>query len=206
MAGLCLGRVNFLVVEDNAFMRLIIMNLLKALGVGEVRTATNGADGLEELQDYPADIVIVDWEMQPVNGIEFVKAVRTSDYSPNPFLPIIMLTAHSEMHCIIEARDAGVNEFVVKPISANILFERIEALIERPRPFVRLKEGFFGPDRRRKSSDSAKDERRRGMKKKKKGMTQDEINVLINPTPEEAESTSIETKSGGGNTDAAGAP
>ena len=203
MAGLCLGRVNFLVVEDNAFMRLIIMNLLKALGVGEVRTATNGADGLEELQDYPADIVIVDWEMQPVNGIEFVKAVRTSDYSPNPFLPIIMLTAHSEMHCIIEARDAGVNEFVVKPISANSLFGRIETVIERPRPFVRIK-GFFGPDRRRHVSGFAGEERRRGMKKKKKEMTQAEINVLINPPPEEAESTAIETKSGGGgNTGAA---
>jgi DNA-binding response OmpR family regulator len=81
----------------------------------------------------------------------------------------------------VKARDAGVNEFLVKPISANTLFERIEALIERPRPFVRLKEGFFGPDRRRKSSDSAKDERRREMKKKKEKMTQDEINVLINP-------------------------
>ena len=105
----------------------------------------------------------------------------------------------------VKARDAGVNEFLVKPISANTLFERIEALIERPRPFVRL-EGFFGPDRRRKSSDPARDERRQEMKKKKKKMTQDEINVLINPTPEEAESTSIETKSGGGgNTGAADA-
>ncbi len=168
-----------------------------------MRTASNGADGLKELQDYPADIVIVDWEMQPVDGIEFIKTVRTADDSLNPFQPIIMLTGHSERRRIIEARDAGVNEYVVKPISANTLFERIEALIERPRPFVRL-ESFFGPDRRRKSSDPARDERRRGMKKKK--MTQDEINVLINPTPEEAESTAIEMKSGGGgNTDAAGA-
>ena len=162
-----------------------------------MRTASNGADGLKELQDYPADIVIVDWEMQPVDGIEFIKTVRTADDSLNPFQPIIMLTGHSERRRIIEARDAGVNEYVVKPISANTLFERIEALIERPRPFVRL-EDFFGPDRRRRSSDSDRDERRRGMKKKKKKMTQDEINVLINPTSEEAESTAIETKSGGG--------
>ena len=198
-----LGKVKFLIVEDNAFMRTVLLQVLKALGAGEVRMASNGADGLKELEDFPADIAIVDWEMRPVNGIEFVKTVRGSDDSSNPFLPIIMLTGYSEMHRIIEARDAGVNEFVVKPISANTLFERIEALIERPRPFVRL-ESFFGPDRRRKSSDPARDERRRGMKKKK--MTQDEINVLINPTPEEAESTAIEMKSGGGgNTDAAGA-
>ncbi len=203
MADRYLEKVKFLVVEDNDFMREVILQVLKALGAGEVRTASNGADGLKELQDYPADIVIVDWEMQPVDGIEFIKTVRTADDSLNPFQPIIMLTGHSERRRIIEARDAGVNEYVVKPISANTLFERIEALIERPRPFVRL-ESFFGPDRRRKSSDPARDERRRGMKKKK--MTQDEINVLINPTPEEAESTAIEMKSGGGgNTDAAGA-
>ena len=138
MAGQYLKRMNFLVVEDNAFMRILIMNVLKALGAGEVRTASNGANGLKELQNYPADIAIVDWEMQPVNGIEFTKTVRTSDDSPNPFLPIIMLTGYSEMRRIIETRDAGVNEFVVKPRSAHTLFERIETVIERPRPFVRF--------------------------------------------------------------------
>ncbi len=103
--------------------------------------------------------------MQPVDGIEFVKAARMGDDSPNPSLPIIMVTGHSETRRILEARDAGVNEFVVKPMSAHTLFERIETVIERPRPFVRIK-GFFGPDRGRKSSDFAGDERRRGMKKK----------------------------------------
>ena len=94
---------------------------------------------------------------------------------------------------------------MVKPMSAHTLFERIETVIERPRPFVRIK-GFFGPDRRRHVSGFAGEERRRGMKKKKKEMTQDEINVLINPTPEAAESTAIEKKSGGGaNTDATNA-
>jgi DNA-binding response OmpR family regulator len=165
MAGQYLERVNFLVIEDNTFMRTLIMNVLKALGAGEVRTSSNGAAGLRELQDYPADIAIVDWEMQPVNGIEFVKTVRTGDDSPNIYLPIIMLTGYSEMHRIVEARDAGVNEFMVKPISANSLFERIETVIERPRPFVRLK-GYFGPDRRRKSSDFVGDERRREIKQR----------------------------------------
>ncbi len=201
MAGKYLERIGFLVVEDNAFMRKVILQVLQALGAGEVRTASNGADGLKELQNYPADVALVNWEMQPVNGIEFAKTVRRGDSSPNPFLPIIMVTGHSETHRILEARDAGVNEFVVKPFSAHTLFERIEMVIERPRPFIRLKD-YFGPDRRRKLSDFAGDERRQGMKK----MSQGEINVLINPTPEEAESTAIETKSGGGgDTDAADA-
>ena len=74
-----LEKVKFLIVEDNAFMRAVLFQALKALGAGEVRMASNGADGLKELQDYQADIAIVDWEMQPVNGIEFVKTVRRSD-------------------------------------------------------------------------------------------------------------------------------
>ncbi|HIJ45117.1 MAG: response regulator [Rhodospirillales bacterium] len=102
MAGQYLEKIKFLVVEDNEFMRKVIFQVLKALGAGEVRMASNGADGLKELQDYPADIVIVDWEMQPVDGIEFVNTVRTSGDSPNPFLPIIMLTAHSERRRIIK--------------------------------------------------------------------------------------------------------
>jgi DNA-binding response OmpR family regulator len=150
------------------------------------------------LQTYSADICIIDWEMKPVNGIEFVKTVRMGDDSSNPFLPIIMLTAYAERNRIIEARDAGVNEFVVKPVSAGTLFERVETIIERPRSFVRLTD-FFGPDRRRKATSFSGDDRRQGSKK----MSQDEINLLISPSPEEAESTAIETKPGG---DGNGAP
>ncbi len=188
-----LEKIKFLIVEDNGFMQRIVWQVLKVLGAEEIREASNGADGLKELLAYSADIAIVDWEMEPVNGIEFIKKVRTGEDSPNPFLPIIMLTAYSEMNRITEARDAGVNEFMVKPISARTLFDRIEMIIERPRPFVSLTD-FFGPDRWRKATSFSGDNRRQGTKE----MSQDEINVLINPSPEEAESTAIDKKSSNG--------
>ena len=74
--------------------------------------------------------------------------VRTAPDSPNPFVPIIMLTAHSSLERVIQARDSGVNEFLTKPVTASGLYSRISTVIESPRQFVRASE-YFGPDRRR---------------------------------------------------------
>src|SRR5690606_23036594 len=94
-------------------------------------------------------IVIADWMMKPMNGIAFTERVRTDKKSPNPYVPIILMTGFSERRRVIEARDAGVTEFLVKPFTARDLYKRIVQVIERPRQFVRA-ENFFGPDRRRK--------------------------------------------------------
>ncbi len=91
--------------------------------------------------------------MKPVDGLEFVREVRTSEKSSNPFVPIIMITGHTEKHRVEAARDAGVTEFIAKPITAQSLFTRIAEIVERPRAFVRA-ETYFGPDRRRRTPDN----------------------------------------------------
>jgi DNA-binding response OmpR family regulator len=143
-------RVKFLVVEDNKNMSMMVRSLLHAFGVRDVAEATDGADALKALKHFSADIIICDWVMQPLDGIEFVRMVRTSRDSPNPFVPIIMLTGHTELHRVTEARDAGVNEFLAKPVSARKLYSRIEAIVEHNRQFIKFK-NFFGPDRRRRA-------------------------------------------------------
>jgi DNA-binding response OmpR family regulator len=87
--------------------------------------------------------------MFPLDGVEFTRMVRNAPDSRNPYLPIIMMTGHSERYRVMDARDAGVTEFVAKPLTAKAVLERIHAVIYRPRPFVRTAE-YFGPDRRRK--------------------------------------------------------
>ncbi len=159
MADKYLKDVNFLIVDDNAFMHTIIRRVLSALNAEQVREASDGEDALQVMQTFVPDIIILDWEMTPMDGLEFTRKVRLSKDSPNDFAPIIMVSGHSERGRIVAARDAGVNEFVVKPISAKALFDRIQAVIERPRPFVRLK-NYFGPDRRRKTVDHGGAERR----------------------------------------------
>lgn len=150
MAEKYLENIKFLVVDDNAFMRTIVRRVLGALDVKLIKEATDGTSALKIMQTFEPDIAIVDWEMQPLDGLEFTQMVRTDDDSPNPFLPIIMLSGHAEQSRIVAARDAGINEFVIKPISVKTLFSRIQEVIERPRPFVRAK-SYFGPDRRRKN-------------------------------------------------------
>ena len=143
-----LDRLNFLLIDDNKHMRSIVKAILRSFGCKNVVEAADGADAFREMRHFPVDIIIVDRNIQPIDGIEFVRLVRTGKDSANHFVPIIMLTGHSEVHNVLEARDAGVNEFLVKPISAAALHAHVRDVIERPRPFVRS-HTYFGPDRRR---------------------------------------------------------
>lgn len=151
--------LSFLIVDDNRHMRNLVKSILHAFGVKRVSEAEDGADALRELRTTPSDVVITDWVMEPVNGIELVRLLRTGDDSPNPLIPIIMLTGHTEYWRIIEARDAGVNELLAKPISAAALHSRLRSLLEHPRPFIRTTR-YIGPDRRRRDKEFVGDERR----------------------------------------------
>jgi two-component system chemotaxis response regulator CheY len=100
-------QLHFLVVDDNMHMSMLIKNLLHALGSRQVVEANAAADAFAELTHFPADIIITDYHMQPLDGLDFVRLVRTGSDSPNPFVPIIMLSGHTEMRKTMQARDAG---------------------------------------------------------------------------------------------------
>jgi two-component system, chemotaxis family, chemotaxis protein CheY len=145
-----LDNVNVLVLDDNRHMRSLVQSILHALGVKNVCEAADAAQAFKELQHFQADVLIVDWHMEPLDGLDFVRLVRTAKDSPNPYVPIIMLSGYTEYRRVTEARDAGVNEFLAKPISAKALYQRFAAIIDNPRPFIRTKT-YFGPDRRRQN-------------------------------------------------------
>ena len=144
-----LESISVLLVDDNPNMREIVGVLLTNIGVTKLETAHEGGQALSRMRDWQPDLAIVDFRMQPVNGVEFTRQVRNSPRSRNPYMPIIMMTGHSDLRRVHQARDAGVTEFVVKPVNARILFERINSVITRPRPFVRTSD-YFGPCRRRR--------------------------------------------------------
>ena len=144
-----LEALRVLVADDNQHMRAILVVMLNSFGIKAIREVKDGSDAMEALRRWPADLAVVDFQMEPVDGEAFTRNVRTAPDTPNPYLPIIMLTGHSEMSRVTEARDAGVNEFIVKPLTAKVLVDRINACIYRQRPFIRC-ETYFGPDRRRK--------------------------------------------------------
>ena len=141
-------KLRVLVVDDSRSMRHIVRSILSALGCHQIREAGDAPAAFKEMQNFDADILIVDWYMEPLDGLEFVRLVRTAKDSRNPFVPIVMLSGFTEYSRIAAARDAGVNEFLAKPVSVTALGNRIVSLIEHPREFIRTK-SYFGPCRRR---------------------------------------------------------
>jgi two-component system, chemotaxis family, chemotaxis protein CheY len=146
MAGL--SNLHVLVVDDNPHMRGIVVAILRGAGFTRVKEAADGAHALEEMRTGVPDIIVCDLNMDPIDGLEFTRMLRTAPDSPSPFVPVIMMTGHTERSKVTAARDAGANELVAKPISAKTLLERIVSVIDRPKPFVRSPH-YTGPCRRR---------------------------------------------------------
>lgn len=151
--SLGLEALRIIMADDNPHMRAIVMTLLQSYGVTQVREAGDGAEAIAVLRDWPADLAIVDFKMAPMDGVAFTREVRKAPDSRNPYLPIIMMTGHSAKSRVEEARDAGVTEFIVKPVTAKTLLNRIYAVIYKPRPFMQTPD-YFGPDRRRRNDSS----------------------------------------------------
>ena len=149
MSGAGFANLKALIVEDNGHMRTLLRTLLNSAGIKDVSEAVHGGVALDILRERKSDLVLTDMAMKPMDGLEFTRQVRNSEHSPNPFVPIIMITGHTERHRVEAARDAGVTEFLAKPITAAHLFSRIALIVERPRAFVRC-DSYFGPDRRRR--------------------------------------------------------
>ncbi|MGO1119398.1 response regulator [Rhodovibrionaceae bacterium A322] len=153
-----LSNYRALVVDDSEDMISVIQTGLKSLGMKDSICLTNPGLVMDALAAHEPDIVITDWVMEPTDGLELSKIIRAPN-SPNRYIPIIILTAYAEAWRISAARDAGINEFLAKPISINGLKERVAQTLLRPRPFIDC-ENYFGPCRRRKVRPFVGDERR----------------------------------------------
>lgn len=159
MSAYDFGKVKALVVDDNLFVRRVTKTILRSFGMTTVTEARSGAEALDLLGYTQMDLVICDLEMSPVDGIQFVQRMRR-ELEQNAFVPVIVMTGHTELTAICAARDAGATEFLAKPVSPRSLADRIVSVVERPRPFVR-NETFFGPDRRRRQTAPAGSPQRR---------------------------------------------
>ena len=120
--------MNVLIVDDYTTMLRIIKNLLKQLGFDNVDEATDGTMALEKVKSKPYGLVISDWNMEPMTGYEFLKQVRASDKEYKT-VPFIMVTAESKTDNVIAAKQAGVNNYIVKPFNAETLKTKISAVL-----------------------------------------------------------------------------
>lgn len=153
-------KITVLVVENSHAMFELTKSVLNTFGVNHVHSAYGFNEGLNTFHNLNPDLVIIDWLSEPLNGLELTKKIRSDPSTPNPFVPIILMSGYSVKKRVLTARDSGITSFLAKPFTAKMLYKRIEELIEFPRQFVK-NEHYFGPDRRRpRTGEYAGSERR----------------------------------------------
>ncbi len=141
-----------LVVDDNQYMRKMVRNLLVNCGVKDIYEAGDGITALDTIRTVGPDVVVLDWEMPLLSGAELVRIVRSPGVFPMPDVPIIMLSGHGERWRVVEAVRLGVNEYLVKPVSAKALYDRLVSITLQPRPTVQLGD-YYGPEPRKLAPD-----------------------------------------------------
>ncbi len=154
-----LSKLTVLIIDKQQPMRTLLRQILREFGVGRIFDASTPEKGFEEFVYHCPDLVLVDW-CPEFDGIGLLKRIRTDKNSPYPQVPVIMVSAYNETNRVFQARDAGMSEYVVKPVSPSLLYVRIVNVIENPRPFIRS-ENYVGPCRRRHKLPFAGKERRK---------------------------------------------
>lgn len=119
--------MKILVVDDFQTMQKIVENLLRQLGFKNIDKALDGGSALEKMKTNKYDLVLSDWNMEPMNGMDLLKAIRANDATKT--LPVILITAESKVENIIAAKQAGVNNYIIKPFTGITLKEKLTAVI-----------------------------------------------------------------------------
>lgn len=150
--------VNILVVEDNDASRRLVLELLRGAGFNSLTVARDAEEALLHMQAVPPDLILLDWGLPGMTGIELTELIRAAALTPderivNPQVPIVMLTARQRARDVTHARNAGINEFVIKPFSTASLLKAISWALVKKRRFVAT-EAFVGPDRRRRKAET----------------------------------------------------
>ena len=140
--------LEILIVDGNAYMRRLTRTMLLNLGAKSVMEAADGLAALEAIRTCDPDVMLLDWDMPVLSGLEVMRIVRSPGVFPRPNLPIIMLTNRAHRSSVIAALRAGVHEFLLKPTSPKALRDRLTAITVKPRPMMKIGK-FYVPAPRR---------------------------------------------------------
>ena len=151
--------LDVVVADDNEQMRAYHRSVLEMIGASRIREACEGAEAFRVICADTPDLLITDYGMAPEDGVALTQKVRNEDLSPNPYLPVVMVTAYTDKQRIGLARDAGVSGLLHKPVSPQELSRTIADAVGDPAPFIRTRT-YFGPDRRSGRGVIVRNERR----------------------------------------------
>lgn len=148
-----LKRMKVLVVDPNAYMRGVIADSLRRLMITNINAAATAVEAFTVGRTFKPDIIFVDWDAGRMSGLEFTREVRRNSTGMSRETPIILLAGAIDHEQLMSARQAGINEFLLKPVSAQGVLSRIEEVVLRPRKFIDSR-NYVGPCRRRKDDPS----------------------------------------------------
>ena len=149
MRSIDFSNISVLVAEYNNYMRQTIRSILRTFNIGDIIEMQNPDDAWDMFCATPPDVVFADWA-PGFNGMGLLQKIRRDPKSPNPFVPIIIVTSMSDKKNVLTARDLGMTEFLAKPFSPKQIFLRLRIVAEQPRAFIKTG-NFFGPDRRHRN-------------------------------------------------------
>ena len=142
--------LDILIVDGNAYMRRLTRAMLMNLGAKSVMEAADGLAALEAIRTRDPDVMLLEWDVPVLGGMELMRIVRSPGVFPRPNLPIIMLTNRAHRSYVIEALRAGVHEFLIKPTSPKALRDRLMSIVFKPRPMMQLGEHYVPQPRRKR--------------------------------------------------------
>lgn len=162
-------KTKVLVVESSPPLYELLKGVLHLFSVPaeNIVSAYTVEEGFSRFCQGNQDLIIVDWMENPDGGLKLTRRIRTEKISPNPYVPILMTAGSSHVSRVLRARDMGVTGFLVKPFSAKTLAQKIERIIENPRPFV-VHESYIGPDRRARQVPFPEPNKRRASPREQK--------------------------------------
>lgn len=141
-----LRSLRVLIVDDSAEMCRLLVALFATMGTGDVACAASGEEGLRLFASGDFDLIITDGTMQPMDGYEMTRAIRAMNETKGAGadLPVLMISGHRDKELVTRARDNGVTDYIVKPVTAELLYERVLAAILKPIHLIEM-EGYRGP-------------------------------------------------------------
>lgn len=141
------SRLSILVVEESLLMRELMRDILREFNIREVTEVGRPEVAYDLLGKHAYDLLFIDWSPD-CDGLALLKQIRQDKKSPARLIPVIVMSAFTEMGQVAAVRDAGANAFLAKPVSARDIYDHLSAVVEANRPFVRAAQ-YTGPDRRR---------------------------------------------------------
>jgi two-component system chemotaxis response regulator CheY len=143
--------LSVLIIDDQPFFRVLLTEVLRSFGVTKLHAADDGESGFAAFCNVRPDIVVTDWLMPKLNGTDLTRKIRALSDEQLRTVPVILVTSNNQRAQIELARSCGIDEFILKPISAKAVADRLREVIERPRPLINFV-NYTGPCRRRRSN------------------------------------------------------